>query len=640
MKKTVCLIIFLFIILSCNKKQNSTNNSFEKDIPIGVPNNVSLAGNGEPDIVRFLKVQSVNAPSISPDGKRVAYTTSVTGKPQVWIANTDGLNAPTQITFGNSVTFHKWSPDNKGILYATDKEGNEKEGYYFISADGFKEEELLAPKEAFRYFGDFNSDGSQFIYGTTERNGVDFDIHLYDLKNKTDKQVYKGTSGLYPISFSPCGEYIVIAEAMGEDAYNIYLLSISDKKLTKINESKDLSSYYNIQWKSDCKSFYMLTNVNQEYTGVVLYTIAEKSMEYVLNKEADIEQILWDENKQLLHWVVNDQGYSKHHIYHVKNNSHLETPQWPKGILSLQLSKDGKKVLGHVRSPKIPGDVWSWNTSEKKVQRITQSSNAGVNLENMVLPKVHSFKGRDGLTLYGLLYSPKKASSKTPLILQLHGGPTSQSRPSFNGLYQYLVAKGFSVFSLNYRGSTGYGKAYTRENDLRKRENELYDLEDAVQYLVSKNITDQNKVAVMGRSYGGYLTMAAMTRLPNVFQCGVAIVGVSNWVTALEAASPDLKASDRYEYGDIDNVDDRAFFETISPIKYIDQVVSPVMVLHGANDPRDPVTESDLFVQGIRNNGGAVEYLRFPDEGHGIKKMKNRITAYVRVAEFLEKNLK
>ncbi len=632
--------MIFFVFISCIKQQNNLNTAFEKDIPVAVPNNVSLAGNGKPDIVRFLKVQSANAPSISPDGNKVAYTSSLTGKPQIWVVNTDKLNTPIQITYGNSVTFHKWSPDNKGILYATDKEGDEKEGYYFISTDGFKEEELLAPSEAYRYFGDFNNEGSQFIYGTTERNGVDFDIHLYDIKNKTDKQVYQGKSGYYPISFSPCGEYIVIAEAKGEDAYNIYLLSIYDNKLTQINKSKDLSTYYNIQWKSDCKSFYMLTNVNREYTGVVLYTIGDKSMKYIIQENTDIEQILLNENTQLLHWVSNDRGYSKHHIYDLAKKVNTKTPQWPEGTLTLQSSKNGETILASVKSPKVPGDIWSWNIHNNEVKRITKSNNAGLNMEDMILPKAHSFKARDGLTVHGLLYSPEQAKANTPLVLYLHGGPTSQSRPSFNGLYQYLIAKGFSVFSLNYRGSTGYGKTYTRENDLRKRENELYDLEDAVNYLAEKNIANKNKIAVIGRSYGGYLSMAAMTRLPKTFQCGVAFVGVSNWITALEDASPDLKASDRYEYGDIDSAEDRAFFESISPIKYIDQVISPVMVLHGANDPRDPVTESDRFVQGIRNNGGVVEYLRFPDEGHGIQKMKNRITAYVRVAEFLEKNLK
>jgi dipeptidyl aminopeptidase/acylaminoacyl peptidase len=201
------------------------------------------------------------------------------------------------------------------------------------------------------------------------------------------------------------------------------------------------------------------------------------------------------------------------------------------------------------------------------------------------------------------------------------------------------VQQGFALFDLNYRGSTGYGKTYARENNLRKRENELYDLEDAVKYLSENNIGSADRMAIMGGSYGGYLTMAALTRLPEVFQCGVAFVGVSNWITALEGAAPSLKASDRLEYGDIDDPDDREFFTAISPITYIDQVRAPVMVLHGANDTRDPVSESDAFVDGIRANGGEAAYLRFPDEGHGIRKTDNRITAYVRVAEFLERNL-
>ena len=163
--------------------------------------------------------------------------------------------------------------------------------------------------------------------------------------------------------------------------------------------------------------------------------------------------------------------------------------------------------------------------------------------------------------------------------------------------------------------------------------------ESCTPHLSSQNIGNAKQMGIMGGSYGGYLTMAALTRLPKVFRTGVAFVGVSNWITALEGASPSLKASDRQEYGDIDDPDDREFFTTISPITYIDQVEAPSMILHGANDPRDPVIESDEFVGAIRANGGEVTYLRFPDEGHGIRKMKNRITAYVQVAEFLEKHL-
>jgi dipeptidyl aminopeptidase/acylaminoacyl peptidase len=221
----------------------------------------------------------------------------------------------------------------------------------------------------------------------------------------------------------------------------------------------------------------------------------------------------------------------------------------------------------------------------------------------------------------------------------VHGGPTGQARPTFSASHQYLLTRGIAVFDLNFRGSIGYGKAFARLNDQRLRANEYLDMADAVEWLGRERLVDAERVAVAGGSYGGYLTMAAVTRLPDYFDAGVAFVGVSNWVTALEGASPQLKASDRLEYGDIDDPDDREFFREISPITHVDNVRAPVMVLHGANDPRDPVEESDQFVRAIRERGGEVQYLRFPDEGHGIRKLENRITAYRRIAEFLERVL-
>ena len=641
MRNPIQCLIILLLIYGCNEKHPNSESStpFENDIPIAVSNKISLAGSSEPDIIRYLKVQNAISPALSPDGTMVAYRTRLTGEYQIWVTNTDRLSAPKQITFGNSVTFHKWAPDNSGILYGTDKEGNEKEGFYFISSDGLKEKVLLPASDAYRFFGDFNKDGSLFTYATTERNGVDFDIHVYDLRNGTDKKVYLGKLGYYPVSFSPDGQRIIISEQMGEDANNLYLLNLSDTTLSQINKPNDYSFFGDIQWKTDGSAFFMRTNLDEDFTGIALYTLENKTLEYELKKDHDIEQVLLTNNDTMLHWVSNEEGYSKHGIIDLTNGRQVASPAWPKGTLSLTASAGGEKIMAYINSPNIPGDLWSWAPSSKEVVQVTISNHAGLDMDSMVLPKAHSFSARDGLTIHGLLYAPQNLSQKTPVIIQVHGGPTSQARPGFGALTQYLVAKGFAVFDLNYRGSTGYGKTYARENNLRKRENELYDLEDAVKYLTENNIGNSKKIAIMGGSYGGYLTMAAMTRLPEVFTCGVAFVGVSNWVTALESASPELKAGDRLEYGDIDNPEDSVFFESISPIKYIDQVQSPVMVLHGANDPRDPVTESDRFVEGIRKNGGEVAYLRFPDEGHGIRKMNNRITAYVRVAEFLERNL-
>jgi dipeptidyl aminopeptidase/acylaminoacyl peptidase len=259
----------------------------------------------------------------------------------------------------------------------------------------------------------------------------------------------------------------------------------------------------------------------------------------------------------------------------------------------------------------------------------------------MVVPEHYSFEARDGVTIHGLLYMPPELprGMRPPVLLSVHGGPTAQARSTFDPAHQYLLTRGIAVFDLNYRGSTGHGKTFARLNDGRLRAAEYLDMADAIEWLDEQGRVDVRRAAVMGGSYGGYLAMAGVARLPEHFAAAVAFVGVSNWVTALEGASPQLKASDRIEYGDIDDPDDREFFREISPITHVSNVRAPVMVLHGANDPRDPVEESDQFVRAIRERGGEVQYLRFTDEGHGIRRLENRIIAYRRIARFLERVL-
>jgi dipeptidyl aminopeptidase/acylaminoacyl peptidase len=253
----------------------------------------------------------------------------------------------------------------------------------------------------------------------------------------------------------------------------------------------------------------------------------------------------------------------------------------------------------------------------------------------------YDFPARDGEVLHGLLYMPTglPAGEKPPVLLGVHGGPTGQSRPLFNAATQYLVSQGIAVFDLNFRGSTGYGKRFARLDNQRLRPNAVLDMEDAMRWLGASGKVDASRSAVMGGSYGGYMTFAAVTTFPDLFDAAVSFVGVSNWVTALEGASPALKASDRLEYGDIDDPEDREFFRLLSPITRVDRVADPLMVVHGANDPRDPVSESDQFVRAVRERGGRVEYLRFPDEGHGIRQLDNRVIAYRRIAAFLEREL-
>lgn len=612
----------------------------DADIPRPLPAEVSLAGDRYPDISRFLNVRSAFAPSLSPDGTRLAFRTQITGKPQLWTVDAGG-GWPRQLTFGESVTFHEWSPTGEWIVYGTDRGGNEREGFYLISPDGTRERELLAPSEAFRVFGGFTRDGTRIAYATTERNGVDFDIHLLEVATGVDRELFRGRMGLYAASWRPDGGAVLLSEARGEDANDIFLFEVATGRLDTLFQPKDRSSYGGFAWTPDGRGFYLTTDQDREYAGLAYFDLAARTLRWMETPDQDVDQVSLSADGRYLAWTVNDGGYSTLHVRDLRHDTVVESPVLPPGIYGVEWAPAATVAAISVGGPQLPGDLWTWQAGTGVLRRATHSAAAGLDLSHMVVPTHHDFPARDGETLHGLLYLPPNVAAGVvpPVLLGVHGGPTSQARPRFNAAHQYLLTRGVAVFDLNYRGSTGYGKRYARLNDGRLRASEYLDMADALAWLEREGTVDAARAAVMGGSYGGYLSMAAVTRLPERFRSAVAFVGVSNWVTALEGASPELKASDRIEYGDIDDPDDRAFFRAISPITHVEHARAPIMVLHGANDPRDPVTESDQFVRGIRERGGEVEYLRFPDEGHGIRRLENRIIAFRRIAAFLERTL-
>jgi dipeptidyl aminopeptidase/acylaminoacyl peptidase len=391
-----------------------------------------------------------------------------------------------------------------------------------------------------------------------------------------------------------------------------------------------------------------------------------------------VEQVALSHDGRWLAWTENRGGFSVIRLRELPSGRTVEltapAPQTvpgaatpltglPRGVAGALTWAERAGVLAvQLSSPQVAGDIWVLDTSYRAqaasnndargeffnlgaagaAWRVTESSLAGLDPSKFVSPTAVSFKSHDGETVHGLLYLPAGASQsrRPPVVLSVHGGPSGQSRPTFSGLGQYLLARGYAIFDLNFRGSTGYGKRYARLDNGRLRPNAVKDMAAAVDWLKSSgHAVDASKTAVMGGSYGGYMTFAALTQLPEKFAAGVSFVGVSNWVTALEGASPALKASDVIEYGNIEDPAEREFFKQLSPLTHVANVRAPLLVSHGANDPRDPITESDQFVRAIRERGGDVEYLRFPDEGHGIRKLSNRVIAYRRVARFLERTL-
>ena len=678
MRKLLPLLCCLALVGPAGLAQKQT--PAPEDVPQPVAGDIGLAGAACPDIARYLNVRAAAAPSLSPDGARLAYRTSTTGQPQIWVTETWPGAAPRQITFGEPVTFHEWSPSGDWIAYGVDRGGNEREGFYLISPDGTREIELLPPSQAFRAWGGFSRDGQYVAFAATDPGGDDF--HIYTLNLKAEQlrplRVYSGSGGTYVAAWRPDRKGLLLTRTRGEDANDVLYLDMTNDEVVTLFKPAVAARYESFAWTPDARGFYVATDQDRDFSGLAFYDMASRKLTWVETPQRDVEQVALSRDGRWLAWTENDGGFSVIRLRDLRANRTIEvsapapprsprplTPRagLPRGVVGALTWAERADVLAiQLSSPQAAGDIWVLDTARRSpvalndrarglffnfgpagaAWRVTESSLAGLDPSKFVAPRAVSFKSHDGETVYGLLYLPTAAgrTRRPPVILAVHGGPSGQARPSFSAVQQYLLARGYAVFDLNFRGSTGYGKRYARLDNGRLRPNAVKDMAAAVDWLkAAGHPVDASKTAVMGGSYGGYMAFAALTQLPDKFAASVSFVGVSNWVTALEGASPALKASDVIEYGNVEDPADREFFRQLSPLTHIAGVRAPLLVSHGANDPRDPITESDQFVRAIRERGGDVEYLRFPDEGHGIRKLSNRVIAYRRVARFLERTL-
>ena len=621
--------------------------------PVDVPQldaaALSLAGAECQGIARYLNVRSAQSPQLSPDGRELLFITSTTGQPQLWVAPVrgDGPAAPRQITFGaNRVQFARWSPDGRWIAYGTDRGGNERTQIFLLSPDGTRERELTPADDYFRLFSGWSPVGSRIAYVSNERNGRDFDLYVMDLDAEgrpgRPRMVMQGAGNLGVEAWRPDGEAIVLSQGRGEADNDLFLLDLRSRKLDTLFVPARMSAYRSVQWTPDGEGFFLSTNHERDFAALAHVHLADRSIHWMQEPRRDVERVALSSDGRYLAYTVNEDGWSRIIVRDLPGQRDVPLGDLPGGVVgALEWAKDAPRLAIGISGPGLPGDAWVFDASTGRTVRATESTLAGLDPATFVSPDPVTIPSFDGENIYGLMYLPRGSQGrKPPVVMMLHGGPTSQARPGFDPVKQYLLARGYAVLDLNFRGSTGYGQRFTQLDNGRLRPNAVRDMQAAVEYLrQARSDVDGTRVAAMGGSYGGYMTLAAVAQLPEYFQAGVDFVGVANWISGLEDASPQLKNSDRIEYGNIDDPADRAFFTEISPLSYADQIRSPLMVVHGANDPRVPVGEADQIVRAVRHRSGDVEYLRFPDEGHGIAKLQNRITAYQRIARFLDRVL-
>lgn len=587
----------------------------------------SLASAQEPGLERYLNIRSCGG-ATPLSGTQTAFLTNVTGVNQIWRVDAPARWA-TQLTFeADRVAGLFASPDGRQIVFARDRGGDEHNQLYLMSAQGGVPKALTNNSKAIHTFGDWSPDGKSIAYTSTERNGTDFDAYLLDLATGTKRRIYDGGGSTSVQCFSPDGQHVILLKALSNVDFDLYRVDLADGKVTHLTPHQGALALGDVAWGQG-NTLHLTSDYNRQFSCLARMDAMKglQSLEFLEPDQADVDSLALAPDGKTLAVAHNRDGYSRLTVGGQPVNM-------PGGVISgCEFSADGTRLLYTYTSPVEPANVYSLDVATRRITNVTESTLAGVDPKGFVEPTLIRYPTFDGREIPAFYWQPPGVT-RPPAIINVHGGPESQTRAVFSGLTQYLVSRGYAVLAPNVRGSTGYGKDYTHLDDVRLRMDSVKDLEYANRWLSER----AGKIAVMGGSYGGYMTLAAVTFQPDRWAAGVDIVGISNFVSFLNNTGSYRRALRVAEYGD--PVKDKEFLEQVSPFYHVDKIKAPMLIIQGANDPRVPQSESDQMVASLKARNLQVEYLLYADEGHGLAKLPNRVDAYTKVVDFLDKTLK
>ncbi|WP_299573908.1 S9 family peptidase [uncultured Shewanella sp.] len=591
----------------------------------------------------FYKTTSVFGSSINHSGSAVLVSNDDSGIFNAYKVPVDGSKT-TQLTFSTeeSIFVESWFPKDDRFLYSADKGGDELNHLFVQDYDGSEID--LTPGEGLKAMMlSWHEGDESFFVMTNERDPKYFDVYQYNTADYSRSLIYKNDSGFTVESISPNGRFIALSKNHSNSNTDLYLVDLRLKmsKPRLITEHTGDVSYYAYTFTKDNKQLLYATNEFGEFNQAWTYDIATGESELNYKADWDVSFSYFSKDGRYQITGINADAQTQLTITDVSNNKALSLPALPSGDLrGVNFSQDSSSMVFYINSDTSPSNLYSHKLGTDKVLRLTNSGNPAIKEENLVAGEVIRFKSFDGVEIPAILYKPKQAEfTKVPALIYIHGGPGGQSRKGYSATVQHLVNNGYAIVKINNRGSSGYGKTFFHLDDKRHGEDDLQDVVYNKKYLQSLDWVDADKIGVMGGSYGGYLTMAAMA-FTDEFKVGINIFGVTNWVRTLESIPPYWEAFRKSLYDELgDPAIDGERLHNISPVFFGHQVKSPVLVVQGANDPRVLKIESDEMVESIRAGGTHVDYLIFDDEGHGFSKKDNRISASNKYLVFLKQYL-
>ena len=582
----------------------------------------------------YFSVRGQSAPSLSPGGDRIAWMESVTGSPQAWRADRP-LGWPVQVThFADRATGVRWAPGGEALLVSGDLGGDERDDLLLVRPDGSRPVVLARGSGGRNEAGGFTPDGAALVFASTRRHPAHHDLWIAETATGEARPLFESDDMNAAGDVSPDGSRVIHTRSHGSFETELAVVDLATGERTRLLPDAPPARYLDARWSADGRSLLCVSDLGRDFLAIQRIPLDGGAPEVVAAAEGDVEEFDYSPATGWMAWTENDRGRSR-------------LLAWNPGAggRPVILLEGGRAGSGPVFAGGAAVLAVAWGSATRPSsllrfdlrgahptgEEMTRPDFAGLDASAFVEPEERRFPSFDGTEISGFLYRPRGGSGSC--VVLVHGGPEGQYRPGFDPLVQLLVARGHAVFAPNVRGSTGYGRAFAKLDDGTRRMDSVRDLEAVHDHLVATGVAPADRIAVMGGSYGGYMVLMAVTHQPERWAAGVDVVGISHLGTFLRNTGAYRRRHRAAEYGD--PVECADFHEETAPVNHADRIRAPLFIIQGRNDPRVPASETEQIAAAARANGVAVEVLMYEDEGHGLSKLRNRVEAYGRVADFL-----
>jgi dipeptidyl aminopeptidase/acylaminoacyl peptidase len=596
----------------------------------------------ETAVAMMARIGSATAPDFSPDGRSLAFITNISGSPQVWTVAASG-GWPRQVTaLDDPVTAIKWSPNGDWLAIEVAPGGGLNSQIHIVRPDGTGLRRLTDGGKENNWLARWTRDGARIAISSNRRAGAAMDSWIVDVASGRPSLISENP-GIGTVSdVSRDGRHALVSRVRSRGDNDIYRVALDGSGEVHLTPHTPPALFGSARFGTTSDVVYLTGNPDRDLFafGRIRISGGEPGAFEVLAARDGVEldqfEIDEDARRGVLSWNVG--GRNELTLLDLGSMQQRPLPALPADIAGgFEFAPGGERLALVLSGSAAPADIWMLDTARGALTQVTESPHPGVDLRSFVRPELVSYKAHDGLQLSGWLYRPRNAQPPYATVFSFHGGPEGQERPTLSSTYQALLASGIAVFAPNVRGSAGFGKRFVNLDNGKLRVHGVRDIKSSVDALVERRIADGKRLGIMGGSYGGYMVMAGVTEFPEMFAAGANLFGIINFETFFKHSEPWMGAISTVEYGD--PVREADLLRALSPFHKVDRIRTPLLVLHGANDTNVPVIEAEQTVESLQKRNVPVEYILFPDEGHGWRKTPNRIRSTVAIVKFFRARL-